>query len=183
MVTKVKSILAQKEDLEILSVTTGQLDIAIIPVVGAPSWIVPQSLILSVEPYTERVWTLFWQAQDVVVYHLFPKDVQPDNIVILESITDVYRIGLQIQGDISYHSTRIVDLKDVDDETYQQTLQAQYPQALKAINANLNGNDKDEYLPQFLQQNYVYQPVMFDGQIYIVPDVDKLSHFLVDLDG
>jgi hypothetical protein len=166
MVTKVKSILAQKEDLEILSVTTGQLDIAIIPVVGAPSWIVPQSLILS-----------------VVVYHLFPKEAQPDNIVILESITDVYRIGLQIQGDISYHSTRIVDLKDVDDETYQQTLQAQYPQALEAINANLNGNDKDEYLPQFLQQSYVYQPVMFDGQIYIVPDVDKLSHFLVDLDG
>ena len=76
-----------------------------------------------------------------------------------------------------------IELKDVDDETYQQTLQAQYPQALEAINANLNGNDKDEYLPQFLQQSYVYQPVMFDGQIYIVPDVDKLSHFLVDLDG
>lgn len=175
-------ILTQNEHIGILSVTTGQLDIVKIPVVGAPDWILPQSLILSVEPYRERIWNFLWRNQDVVVYHLLPKTVQPDYIVVVESVTDVHRIGLQIQGEISYHSVRIADLKDVDDTTYQQVLAEKYPERLEQL-IQQQAPVQPSYQPQLNQQSFVFQPVILAGEICVIPDLDSLSHFLVDLDS
>ena len=39
------------ENVGVLSITTGQLDIAKIPVQNAPDWIVPKALILSIDAY------------------------------------------------------------------------------------------------------------------------------------
>ena len=164
-------ILTQNEHIGILSVTTGQLDIVKIPVMDAPDWILPQSLILSVEPYSERIWNYIWHNQDVSVYHLLPKDQMPDHLVIVESVTDVHRIALQIKGEVSYHSVRIADLKDADEQIYEETLKQQQTEAQPTSQRQIN------------QQNFVFQPVIFEGEVCVIPDLDTLSHFLVDLDS
>lgn len=175
-------MLTQNEHMGILSVTTGQLDIAKVPVQGAPDWIIPQSLILAIEPYPEQIWNFLWRGQDVAVYHLLPKNSAPDSIVVVESVTDVHRIGLQIQGEVSMHSVRIADLKDADNDTYENILALQYP-AVLAQRASLAEPVKPSYQPQVMQQDYVFQPVIFEDEVCVVPDLDKLSHFLVDLDS
>lgn len=175
-------ILTQNEHIGILSITTGQLDIVKIPVVGAPDWVVPQSLILSVEPYHERIWNYLWHNQDVSVYHLFPKEQTPDAIVVLESVTDVHRIGLQIKGEVKSYSVRIADLKDADDELYQQTLANLYPERLEQLKQQQQPT-QPSYQPQIYQQDFVFQPVVLDGEVCVIPDLDNLSHILVDLDS
>lgn len=113
------------ETLSLLSATTGQLDIARLPAVDGPDWIIPRSLILAVEPYSERIWTYLWDKQghkqEVSVYHLFPKGQTPTYIVVLESFTDVHRLGLQIVGEPSYYQIRISDLKDIEEDSLTMT--------------------------------------------------------------
>lgn len=177
-------ILTQNENIGILSVTTGQLDIARIPVMGAPDWIVPRSLILSIEPYQERIWNYLWRGQDVAVYHLLPKTETPDRLVIIESVTDVHRIALQIQGNVTYHSVRIADLKDADETTYRQTMADLYPnRSVVTSNEAVTEPMKPSTKPQINQQEFVFQPVMFEDDLCVIPDLDSLSHFLVDLDS
>lgn len=175
-------ILTQNEHIGILSVTTGQLDIVKIPVIGAPAWILPKALILAVEPYSERIWNFLWRNQDVSVYHLLPKTAIPEYIVVVESVTDVHRIGLQIQGEVSYHSVRIADLKDVDDVNYKQILAEHYPERLEQLIQQPNPIEPN-YQPQINQQDFVFQPVMLEGELCVIPDLDNLSHILVDLDS
>ncbi|ELA09749.1 hypothetical protein MOMA_05085 [Moraxella macacae 0408225] len=181
-------ILTQDRNIGILSVTTGQLEIARIPVMNAPDWIIPKELILAIEPYRDRIWNFLWQGQDVSVYHLLPKTEQAESIIVLESITDVHRIGLQIQGDVTFHSVRISELKDVDATVYQQTLESFYPHILEQERLEkqhqqkqLENNQRLAYQPT--EQDYVFQAVMLDGDVCIIPDLDKMSHFLVDLDS
>lgn len=181
-------ILTQDENVSMLSVTKGQLTIARIPVVDAPDWIIPKDLILAVEQYHDRIWNFLWQGQDVSVYHLLPKSEQAEFIVVLESVTDVHRIGLQIQGDVSYHSVRISDLKDVDDTTYRQTLEIKYPHILEQEAIEKQRQEeliKEKKLSAYqpTEQDYVFQPVMFNDELCVIPDLDKMSHFLVDLDS
>ncbi len=167
--------------ISFLSVTTGQLDIVRIPVIGQYDWIIPQSLILAINPFHERIWTYIWQEQEVSVYHLLPKEMKPEYIIVIESITDVHRLALQIQGEVSYHSVRIADLKDVED-TLAVTNNSDNELLLENAESNQVNHDDDYILP-FMQQDYIFQKVMFQGDICIVPDLDKLSHFLVDLDS
>ncbi|EEN8053961.1 hypothetical protein XL51_23810, partial [Salmonella enterica subsp. enterica serovar Enteritidis] len=89
----------------------GQLTIARIPSSSSPDWIVPQALILSIDNYDERIWNYIWRGQEVSMYHLLPKDAQPTHLVVLESVTDIHRLALQIHGEVTFHSVRIADLK------------------------------------------------------------------------
>lgn len=174
-------ILTQKETVSLLSVTTGQLDIARVPAIGSPDWIVPKDLILSIEPYQDRIWNYLWRGQDVSVYHLLPRDITPESLVIVESVTDVHRVALQIKGEVTFHSVRIADLVDAKDDEYQRILQEKYPDLVKKEETSEQDNKK--YQAQFVHQNYVHQAVLFHGELCVVPDLDKLSHFLVDLDS
>lgn len=183
MAKSLNQILSENEHLGILSVTTGQLEIAKIPVQGAPDWIIPQSLIISIDPYREQIWNYLWRGQDVSVFHLLPKTMTPDSLVVVESATDVHRIALQIQGEVSYHSVRIADLKDADTATYEHILSIQYPEVLAQREALAEASAGSRYLSPVMQQDYVFQPVTFEGELCVVPDLDKLSHFLVDLDS
>ena len=175
----------QDENIGVLSVTTGQLNVARIPVNDAPDWILPESLILTIEPYQERIWTYLWKGQDVPVYHLLPKTMTPTHLVVVESVTDVHRIALQIHGDVSFQSVRIADLKDAEEANYRDFLQQHYP----AFLANLeqvqqpytDSRVNNKY--QALDNSYIFQLVVLHDEICIVPDLDKLSHFLVDLDS
>lgn len=167
-------ILAQKETVSLLSVTTGQLDIVQVPAIGMPDWIIPRTLLLSIEPFQEHIWNYLWRGQDIPVYHLLPKHKNPTSLVIIESVTDVHRVALQIQGEVLFHSVRLADLTDAPDHVYQQMLEELYPDLLEQIADN---NDNTN------QQSYIFQPVLLHGELCIVPDLDKLSHFLVDLDS
>lgn len=174
---------SDKEALSSLNITRAQLDIARIPAVDAPDWIIPRDLVLAVEDFNERIWTYLWRGQDVAVYHLLPKSIEPTQIVVVESATDVHRLGLQIAGQISYHTVRIADIKDVtlDDDTnaasHQDADAPTSPVVAAPVAAGAN------YTPIATRQDYVYQPIMFQDELCIVPNLDKLSHFLVDLDS
>ena len=170
------------ENVGVLSITTGQLDIAKIPVQNAPDWIVPKALILTIDAYSERIWTYLWQKQDVCVYHLLPKTATPTHLVVLESVTDIHSLALQIQGDVTFKSVRIADLKDLDDATYQELLSLQYP-ALAADTLLPSTDDQATPLEANTSKALVYQPVLLNDELCVVPDLDKLSHLLVDLDS
>ncbi|MFW2176920.1 MULTISPECIES: hypothetical protein [unclassified Moraxella] len=174
--------ISRHDSIGLLSVTKGHLDIARIPVVEGPDWIIPKSLILAITPYHERIWTYLWQGQEVFVYQLLPKEQQSDYLLVLESATDVHRVGLQIAGEVQFHSVRIADLKDADDEIYHQTLATLYPKMLENIQAPAE-SEKLGYKTKVTEHDFVYQPVILQDELCIIPNLDKLSHFLVDLDS
>lgn len=157
-----------------LTVENGVLELAIIPAEHQPNWLVPKSLILTVLPYDERIWTYLWQsdsnhAQEVAVYHLLNKTTSPDKLVILEGNTNVHRLALQTTGEIGYIKARISDVKDIE-----------LPNNVKAemyeYTTGLRGDDVDKL-------DFMHQAVAINEHMYIVPDLDLISHRLVDLDS
>lgn len=150
------------EPVSLLTVENGVLNLAVIPASNQPDWLVPSSLILSIDAYQERIWTYLWQDQEVSVYHLSALDEQVDKLVVLEGNTDVHRLALQTKGDIRYIDVRISDVKDV----------ALSEEQLSQIKAEHHG-----------ESDYLYQAVSIDGQTYIVPEIDLIAHRLVDLDS
>lgn len=166
----------QKHNFEAVSLLTadnGVLEVSIIPAIGQPDWLVPTALILNIEYYEDRIWTYLWkhgdQSQEVAVYHLIPKEVSADKLVILEGITDVHRLALQTAGEITNLNVRISDVKDVELNEEELSLMKLSMPALPALQQEDN--------------NYLYQAVEIAGELYIVPDLDLIVHHLVDLDG
>lgn len=146
------------EPVSLLTVENGILEVAIIPASNQPDWLVPKSLILSIDDYDERIWTYLWRGQEVSVYHLVAKDDTVDKLVVLEGNSDVHRIALQTHGDIHFLNVRISDVKD-DEST-------------KSSQATPDAYDDE-----------IYQIVNIDGVSYIVPELDLIAHRLVDLDS
>lgn len=163
------------EPVSLLTVENGVLDIAIVPAKNQPSWLVPKSLILTIEPYSERIWTYLWYseqkglAQEVAVYHLIDRETDPDKLVILEGNTDVHRVALQTFGQIEYKQVRISDVKDITlPEVIQERMRAFVPSILD-----------DAQMPF----DFMHQAVAIGEDMYIVPDLDLIAHHLVDLDS
>lgn len=75
-----------------------------------------------------------------------------------------------------------IDLKDLDDATYQELLSLQYP-ALAADTLLPSTDDQATPLEANTSKALVYQPVLLNDELCVVPDLDKLSHLLVDLDS
>lgn len=159
----------QFEPVSLLTAEHGTIEVTAIPAIGQPDWLVPTALIMSVDEYHERIWTYLWRGQEVSVYHLIPKDIEVDKLVILEGNSDVHRLALQTAGELTTRRVRISDVTDIilsDEEIA--NIQLSIP--------NLP-NRKQR------QENYLYQAVMLDGEMYVVPDLDLIAHRLVDLDG
>lgn len=156
------------EPVSLLTVENGILEVAIIPAVNQPDWLVPKTLILAIESFSERIWTYLWQNQEVSVYHLLPRDISPDKLIVLEGNTDVHRLALQTVGAITYKNVRISDVKDavLDDETKQR------------MQEHLVGLPESEN-----NFDYLYQTVSIEGTLYTVPELDLIAHRLVDLDS
>lgn len=163
------------EPVSLLTVEDGMLELAIIPTKHQPNWLVPKSLILTIEPYSERIWTYIWSnpqkntIQEVAVYHLIDRQTSPDKLVILEGNTNVHRLALQTTGDIRYTRARISDVRDIElPDDIQEHMKAFIPSLL---------DNPDEPL------DFMYQAVIMDDVVYIVPDLDLIAHRLVDLDS
>lgn len=154
----------QFEPVSLLTAEHGAIEVTIIPVHGQPNWLIPSSLILSIDEHHEYIWTYLWQGQEVAVYHLIPKSATPDKLIVLEGNSDVHRVALQTQGELSTKTVRISDVKDV----------ALSKQEL----ANIKSNHSEA-----AQKEYLHQVVLLDDELCVIPDLDLIAHHLVDLDG
>lgn len=180
------------EAVSLLTADNGTFEVTVIPAKNQPDWLIPSSLILSVDSYNERIWTYLWQEQEVSVFHLLPRNVKPDKLIVLEGNTDVHRIALQTKGELDTFMVRISEVKDIDlPEEYQATSATNIEKNRQKYGQNIfrksaDDNNKDavrEHLRENVVLSYMYQTVMIDDTVYLVPDLDKIAHHLVDLDS
>lgn len=158
------------EAVSLLTNTNGMLDVTIIPALDQLDWIVPSSLILSVDEYSEYTPFYEWQQQKMAVFHMLPSDQMPDKMVVLEGNTSAHRIALQTSGELHQLQARISDMKDVE-----------LPEHF--IKPNSNINTVHERVQEEVVLSYLFQTVMIDNTLYLVPDLDKIAHQLMDVDG
>lgn len=156
------------EAVSLLTTNNGMLDVTIIPAGNQPDWILPSSLILSVDDYDERILNYIWEQQEVAVFHLLPAEQEPDKMIVLEGNTSAHRLALQTAGELQQLQVRISDVKD-----------AELPDSFKhgQSDASKGRFREDDVL------SYLFQTVMIDKTPYLVPDLDKIAHQLVDLDS
>lgn len=155
------------EAVSLLTTQSGLLDVTVIPVVGKPDWLIPTSLILSVESFSDRIWNYIWNDQDISVYHLLPKEVPVDKMIILEGNTSVHRIALQTSGELNTLQLKISDVNDIN-------LPEEFIDA---------GTDSYSLIDDDISVPFLYQTVEVFKEVYVVPDIDTLAYHLVDLDG
>ncbi len=180
----------QFEAVSLLTTQSGSLEVSIIPVENQPDWLVPSSLILAIEPMTERIWTYLWRGQDVSVYHLLEKLDTPEKIVVLEGNTSVHRLALQIKGDVRTLQVKISEVIDTelpkgfidmgaDSKVFASTISDDI-----APNETASASDSELQLDENgIGVPFVFQAVDIAGTVYVVPDVDTIAHQLVDLDS
>jgi len=156
------------EAVSLLTTNNGMLDVTIVPASNQPDWIIPSSLILSVEDYQERISTYQWQEQSLAVFHLLPQDRTPEKIIILEGNTTEHRFALQTAGELRQLQARISDVKDTE-----------LPEQFADTGVDKTEGQSDENVVL----SYLYQTVMIDDNVYLVPDLDKIAHHLVNLDN
>ena len=153
------------EAVSLLTTTNGTLDVTIVPAFNQPDWVVPSSLILSVDEYDERTSTYYWQEQEVVVFHLLPQDEAVEKVIILEGNTSEHRLALQTAGDLRQLQVRISEVKDTE-----------VPENFDKTNINETAVPFNENV----MLSYLFQTVMIEDKVYLVPDLDKIAHQLVD---
>jgi hypothetical protein len=189
------------EAVSVLTTDNGMIEVTIIPASNQPDWVIPSSLILSVDDYDERIWTYLWQQQEVAVFHLLPRDQAPDKLVVLEGNTPVHRLALQTKGTLRQAKVRISDVKDAElpehyvnvafcniDENkatnnkFEKDRPSIYQTSLK-----VTYGDESNMVAQVFRENvvlsYIFQTVVIEDVFYLVPDLDKIAHQLVDLDS
>lgn len=180
------------EAVSLLTTDKGMLAVTMIPAIGQPDWIIPSSLILSIEEEPERVWTYIWQRQEIAVFHLLPPKQAVDKIIILEGNTFNHRIALQTAGELRQAKLRISEVKDIElPKKYQHTpISNPKHNKRKATKSNKNqataisdSNENQQPLNENEVSSYSYQMVLIDNIEYLIPDLDKISYHLVDLNG
>lgn len=186
------------EAVSLLTTSNGMLEVTIVPAFNQPDWIIPSSLILSVDDYSERIWTYLWQQQEVAVFHMLPRDQVPDKIVVLEGNTVVHRLALQTAGELRQLKVRISEVKDTELPEYYVNEALSNVDANKvkdrgtniyqSISESIGNNDTDnpvnnieEHFRENVVLSYLFQTVVIDGTPYLVPDLDKIAYQLVDL--
>ena len=158
------------EAVSLLTTNNGMLDVTIVPAFDQPDWIIPSSLILSVDDYSEYAAMYEWQQQQVAVFHLLPRHQTPEKMIVLEGNTSAHRIALQTAGELRQLQARISDVKDIDLPEY-------------FIKTDDKIDDVDERVQEDDVLSYLFQTVMIDNTLYLVADLDKIAHQLVDLDS
>ncbi len=180
------------EAVSLLTTDNGVLDVTIVPALNQPDWLLPSSLILSVDDYNERVCTYLWQQHEVVVFHMLPRDRAPDKLVILEGNTPAHRIALQTVGELRRIKVRISEVKDselpkcytnvatsnIDDKAKDDDINIYKSSSLSTADHTI-----EERFRENIVSSYLYQSVTIEDVLYLIPDLDKIAHQLVDLDS
>ncbi len=183
------------EAVSLLTTQNGMLEVTIIPAMNQPDWIIPSSLILSVDDYNEHVWTYPWQQQEVAVFHLLPLEETVDKMVVLEGNTVVHRFALQTKGELRQLKVRISDVKDAElPDRYAQatdnSLNSSQPTknfsknktSSDSVDINISGNTEERFKESVIT-SYMFQTITIDNVPYLIPDLDKIAHQLIDLDS
>ncbi len=176
------------EAVSLLTAANGMLEATIIPALNQPDWIVPSALILESLDYSDedgdrnshrdsdnepkstvRTQYYTWQQQPVAVFSLLPKDQVPDTVVILEGNTTAQRLALQTKGRLRQIEVSISDVQDSE-------LPLEYSVATESIEKD-NGNIEDSVNEEVIA-TYLFQAIVIEETIYIVPDLDKIAHQL-----
>lgn len=174
----------QFEAVSLLTTQHGLLDVAIVPCVGQYDWLIPTSMILSVDPFTDRIWNYLWQGHDLSVFNLCDDNTPPEKLIVLEGNTNVHRFALQVAGEIGNIQLRISDVTDIelDDKSLkQEDLLFGSADLLHASMPTKEGDGEKASLSNRLA--YIFQVVQVNGKTFIIPDLDYIAHRLVDLDG
>lgn len=180
------------EAVSLLTTDNGMLEVTIIPAMNQPDWIIPSSLILSVDEHDEHIWTYLWQQQEVAVFHMLPKDQQPDKIIVLEGNTTAHRIGLQTSGELQQTKVTLSDIKDIELPTQYSPVDSSDVDNYTMVNTKNNSRlitKEDEYSTpenRFEEDkvlSYLFQTILLNDKRYMIPDLDKIAHQLVDLDS
>lgn len=180
------------EAVSLLTTDKGMLAVTMIPAKGQPDWIIPSSLILSIEDEQERVWTYLWQRQEIAVFHLLPHQQAVDKIIILEGNTINHRIALQTAGELRQAKLRISEVKDIElPKKYQHSPASNSKHNKNRVNTlkkdqstdASNNKENQQSLSENEVLSYLYQMVLIDNIEYLIPDLDKIAHHLIDLEG
>lgn len=160
------------EAVSLLTTNNGMLDVTIIPAFNQPDWLIPTSLILSVESCDERTSLYPWQQQEVVVFHLLPEDKTPDTMIVLEGNTSDHRLALQTAGELQQLQVRISEVKDIE-----------VPEVFNNANIVDKIDSAETIIPldENIVLSYLFQTVMIEDQTYLVPDLDNIAYQLIDL--
>ncbi len=156
------------EAVSLLTTSKGMLDVTVVPAFNQPDWLIPSSLILSVDDYEKRVSMYDWQQQAVAVFHLLPQEQSPEKMIVLEGNTSEHRLALQTAGELHQLQVRISEVKDIE-----------LPEQASHTDIDKNVVPIDENV----MLSYLFQTVMIDDNTYLVPDLDKIAHQLIDLDS
>lgn len=180
------------EAVSLLTTNNAMLEVTIIPAANQPDWIVPSSLILSVDDYDERIWSYSWQEQEIAIFHMLPKEQAPDKIIILEGNTAAHRIGLQTSGELRQAKVSISDIKDIElpkqflynamsDIDNYTVLNAKHDSQLIVRDNDYSMSERR--FEEHVVLSCLFQTVTLDDEPYMIPDLDKITHQLVDLDS
>ena len=169
------------EAMSLLIADNGMLNVTIIPAENQPDWIIPSSLILSVNDCNEYIWTYLWQRQDIPVFHLLPRHQTPDKLVILEGNTVIHRLALQTAGKLRQIKVGITDVKDTELPEQYSSIEAN--NRTTQSNSNRPTSTTTDRVEENILTSYVYQTVLINNVAYLVPDLDKIAYQMVVLDS
>jgi len=172
------------EAVSLLTTDNGMLEVTIIPAENQPDWIIPSSLILSVDDHNERVWAYSWEQQEIAVFHLLSHDKPIDKTIVLEGNTIVHRFALQTAGDLRQMKVSISDVKDADlPEHYAQIAMSNSKGNNSVADSMGEGKTVDALFKEDVMTSYMFQTVTISDVAYLIPDLDKIAHQLTNLDG
>ena len=172
------------EAISLLTASNGMLDITIVPAANQPDWVIPSALILSIDDYVERIWTYLWQHQELAVFHLLPRAQTPDKLIVLEGNTPVHRLALQTAGELRHLKVRISDVKDTNLPDHYSQVSDLPTHTERDVPDSINQQPSSTaHLQEDVVSSYLFQTVLIDEVHYLVPDLEKIAHQLVDLDG
>ncbi|MGM8886069.1 hypothetical protein ACS8FD_09005 [Psychrobacter sp. 1U2] len=164
------------EAVSLLTAANGMLEATIIPAMNQPDWIVPSSLILDSLDYIgdyseaaqnsieESVETYAWQQQSVAVFRLLAKEQVPDTVVVLEGNTAQERLALYTKGELRRIEVSISEVQDSE-------LPKEYEK-----DSVMDTSATDDEVSEESITSYLFQAIIIEETVYIVPDLDKIAY-------
>lgn len=176
------------EAVSLLTAANGMLKATIIPAINQPDWIVPSSLILdSIEDSEEdsrqdvdKAKFYLWQQQPVAVFRLLPTDQLANSVFILEGNSVEQRLALKTKGQSREIEVSISEVQDCElPKKYRTTTQSLINDS-DANTTNTNTDLDAEVVSEDQLSSYLFQTILINEMVYMVPDLDKIAHQLVD---
>lgn len=137
------------ESNSLLTVHAGALNVTVIPASDSPDWVLPSSLILSIQQINEEADADTWQGSTLPVYSLLADDIKPNKLIVLMSTKNKQPLGLLVAVEPEQRQLKIADISDIENASKYQ----HYP--------------------------YVSEVVQIDSTVYIIPDMAALSGALI----